>query len=343
LVAIGLGGLALYPPDARACTPPLPEPREPCLQVRVLLPGARFPVNFADGQIRVEFEVQQGYPRTDLVELTIPDRPPELVVARHMPEGLEVVGHTFTDEGFQLSDPVSGRYVFASTDQTCPAEPAEFAAGGVVADFELTPEVALPAELGVATFTGRTVPNEQVVVGTGADCSPIVEIDTEPRYHFELELDEQTLPWRDALRIAVEVDGEVVSGFGSGKFVGPSTMEFEYRDFCDGGEYALSPGIRELTFVARLDPDIVTVRSSPVSFACEEAPRPEPVVDAGTPDAAPMEPAPGEPSASGASRGNTKGCGVAHGASGDAWSKVLLPALLGVLGAARRRRATGNT
>lgn len=296
-------------------------------------------MNFADGQIRVGFEVQPGYPRTDVVELTIPDRPPELVVARETAEGFEVVGHTFTDEGFQLLDPVSGRYVFVSTDQTCPAQPAEFAAGGIVADFELTPEVTLPAELGVATFTGRTVPNEQVVVGTAADCSPIIEVDNEPRYHFELELDGQAVPWRDALRIAVEVDGEVVSGFGSGTFIGPSTMEFEHRDFCDGGEYSLSPGLGELTFVGRLDPEIITVRSSPVSFDCEQAPRSEPVLDAGAPDAAPMEPAPGEPSSSGASRGRTmESCSVAHGARADAWSKFLPLALLGALGAARRRR-----
>lgn len=295
-------------------------------------------MNFTDGQIRVWFDIQEGYPRDVTVEPTIPDRPPELVVARETLEGFEVVDHTFTDDAFQLSDPVPGRYVIASTDQTCPAEPALFAAGGIVVDFELTPEVALPAALGVATFKGRTVPNEQVVVGIGADCSPAIQVDTMPRYHFELELDQQAVPWRDALRIAVEVDGEIVYGFGPGNFVAASTMELEYRDFCDGGEYSLSPGIRELTFVGLLEPDIVTVRSSPVNFDCEEAPRPEPVRDAGTPDAGPMEPALG-----GAAPGRTtkapdmKGCNVGHGARGDAWSKFLALALLGVLGARRRR------
>jgi MYXO-CTERM domain-containing protein len=343
-VALGLGGLALCTPDARACSPPSPEPSESCLRVSVWVPGARFPLNFTDGQIRIWFDVQEGYPRELPVEPTIPDRPPELVVARETREGFEVVGHTFTDDGFQLSDPVAGRYVFASTDQTCPAKPAEFAAGGVVADFELTPAVALPAELGVATFTGRTVPSEEVVVGTAADCSPVIEVDNKPRYHFELELDEQTVPWRDALRIGVEVDGELVYGFGPGNFVGPSTMAFEYRDFCDGGEYSLSPGIRELAFVGRLEPDTITVRSSLASFDCEEAPRPEPVLDAGgTPDAEQMEPAPGEPSPSGASPERTKapemqGCSVGHAAHGDAWSKFLPLALLGALGAAWRRR-----
>jgi MYXO-CTERM domain-containing protein len=111
-------------------------------------------------------------------------------------------------------------------------------------------------------------------------------------------------------------------------------MAFEYRDFCDGGESALSPGTRELTFVGRLEPDIITVRSSPVSFDCEEAPRLEPVLDAGTPDAAQTEPAPGRT----ARAPEMKGCSVAHGARGDAVSKFLPLALLGVLVAARRRR-----
>ncbi len=238
--------------------------------VSVRIPGDAFPINLADTELRVTRDHFDGYSSYQSAF----DPPPTLFVARFTDAGYELVDfqlETMTDPStefrtIRITDLVPGRYAIASPDHTCAAEAATFAEGSELAEFELTEEVELPVELGVASWLGQTVADEQISAGVDGECHPVIEEVRMARNRFSLALSEQALPWAQALRYGIEIDGDQAFGFGVGTFDGPGVVTFEHALSCPSAE--LGPGSHTLRFVGRVDDTTVMSSSADFEFDC---------------------------------------------------------------------------
>jgi len=323
LSCLALGASSsLLPSSASACSPPIVYPSEPCDVVNVWIPGVRFPVNLADTDVRVMLQSYDG--------ITYSQQPFDpalaLTVARETDDGgFEVVDYTLgTMDGLltdarllQITDPVPGRYLVASPDNTCEGEPVPFTDGTLLAEFDLTEEVELPAELGVATWLGQTVANEMVYLGQGADCSSVTEEHRIARSRFRLELSDQAWPWSEALRFGIEIDGEQAIGFGIGEFEEPGVLVFEHELTCPAGNAELSPGTHTLRFLGQVDSTIIASSAVDFEHTCDPS---------------------GSSHGAGNDSGTDGGCSTARGSRNAGWLLTAPLLLLAALRGRRRRR-----
>jgi len=262
-----MGLVGAHVPDASACEPlPPPTLPEPCVNVRVYVPGSTFPLNLADTGVSVWTESYDGTGYAMLPH----DPALTVVVARATDGGFEIVPHTRDALRVLITDPVPGTYVIASAAQTCDAEPASFTEGSVRATFELTDEVPLPDELGAVAWLGRTLGPEVVYLGQDGECRDVTRIDWITHNRFELSLSDASAPWADALRFGIEIDGEQVHGFGEHEFVDPRTVAFDYAVTCPAGD-EISPGKHTLRFLGKVDGTVIASAPVDFTFSCRGA------------------------------------------------------------------------
>jgi|GEM_PF-2154432 len=265
-VAALLAALVIVcPRAAEACSPPLPESIEPCETLRLYTPAPAFPLQLTSAlRIRNDYINEYGVhsgPSEDVLNL-----PEPFVLERQGDDGWQPVEYTLATEEnlvlgarrIDLIEREPGQYRLSWPLSTCGEPDTDSGTGALVGEFEVTPEVPYPAQLGPIDVD-YAIEEVTLHLGEAGDCTPIEANATLGRVTIELAIPEAWAPWIDAASIAVYVDGELEHGFAQVPTADALALRYTRTmdTVCASDDPSVSGGLPEGTYtvelVARID------------------------------------------------------------------------------------------